>query len=191
MWHFFDPASQLWTGRSYGGPEADLELNTPAATEPHECSEPALKALVGGVLVDIPRRPSEFHDWNTAAQEWRDRRTLLEYKLARFELMKAEKRLADAAGFPLGGKTLQTSPEHLALLQAAAFDAREAKANAEPFSFTWQFEDGSEATYTATQVIAAGRALSAFLRGNADRLRARRAALIAAATRADVDAVSW
>ena len=191
MWHFFSMAGQVWTGRSYGGPDDALEANTPEGCEAHQCDAPELKALVDGELVDIAARPSEFHDWNAAAQEWRDRRTLTELKVARFLLMRAAKRQADAAGFTLGGKTIQTDEEHVALLQAAAFDAREAKAASEAFSFTWLFEDGTEATYNATQVIAAGRALSAFLRGNADRLRARRAALQAATSAAEIDAVVW
>ncbi|HRZ02386.1 MAG TPA: DUF4376 domain-containing protein [Burkholderiaceae bacterium] len=191
MWHFFSIAGQVWTGRSYGGPEGELEANTPAGCRAHQCDAPELRALVDGELVDIAPRPSEFHDWNVAAQAWQDRRTLIELKAAAWLRLLAAKRQADAAGFALGGKTIQTDAEHVALLQAAAFDAREAKAASEAFSFTWLFEGGTEATYNATQVIAAGRALSAFLRGNADRLRARRAAIQAATSAAELDAVVW
>lgn len=78
QWSFYDPESGLFSGRTYGGSEQLLELNTPKGLAAIEGSHDHLSKrvnLLTGEVVDYqppapPDNEFETFEWNAEVKRW-------------------------------------------------------------------------------------------------------------------------
>jgi len=75
-WHFYDPSTGIFVGKSVSvRDEDDMLLSKPDGLEAHEGDIDHLSQrvdLATGQLVDYqPPAPSQYHEWNAELKRWR------------------------------------------------------------------------------------------------------------------------
>lgn len=176
---FYDPATGIFVGRSFSGPQRMLEANTPEG----------LSAMVGQFdpaahRVDI--ETGEVVPYTPPGP------TLDELKAARWEEIKLARTGAEYGGFTVPSiGTFQSDPDSQRLITGSVVVAQLAAAQGAPFSVTWTLADNSTAELGAQGMIAVGLALAAHVEACHVAGRTARAALEAATTPEEVAAVSF
>lgn len=73
-WSFFDPSTGQFAGRTYSGPEAALEVNTPTGLAPLEGEFDHLSQRVdldNAEVIDWqPPQPDDDHEWDSERRRW-------------------------------------------------------------------------------------------------------------------------
>jgi hypothetical protein len=144
-----------------------------------------------GQVVRFPPRTNKEFVWSPALEQWQDPRTLVQLRTAQAAIITRAAATAEGAGFSWNGVTWGSSPEWQSRITLRVTLAGLAKLQNQPFTSTWALPDGSAQTLNATQMIALGTALAAFVDGIGTRAKARLDAITAAATPAAVQAVVW
>lgn len=133
-------------------------------------------------------RPPGPLKWSNATMQWENPRQLASQKVDAWARIKAARRGADAAGFTHGGSTYQSDDESRARLQMEVMEAVQAGAG---WSTTWVLADNTEVILTRAQMLSVGRALRDRLRANHAQARTLRAAIDAATSTAELEAITW
>jgi hypothetical protein len=136
----------------------------------------------------LPPRPSEYYEYDAAADMWIDARTLDSVKARTWARIKRARALAEAADFVCCCATYQADKDRIV---GAVQLALLAQAAGQPYSIDWTLSDNTHLTLDAAGMIAVGAALgehvaSAFAIGR--KLREQ----IAVATSFEaLDAIVW
>lgn len=144
-----------------------------------------------GAWVDMGTAPSPVHTWDWTTHQWVDARTLSAAKETRWEAMKAARDAAEFGGFTWDGSDFDSGPMSQSRIQGAALMATLAAQAGQPFSIDWTLADNTVRTLSGADMIAAGQAMALHIEAQHETGRAVRAAIMAATTLAEVDAVQW
>lgn len=74
VWHFYDPATGIFAGRSFSGPDRALSANTPPGLQAFDGVVDALSQkidLATGKVIDYqPPQPSPDYIWDATVKRW-------------------------------------------------------------------------------------------------------------------------
>lgn len=144
--------------------------------------------LSGGQLVSVGNAPGPHHVFDFAAKQWVDPRTLDQIKAAKWSALKAARDAAEFGGFTWDGSVFDSDLTSQSRIQGAVQLAGLAPAS---FGIDWTLADNSVRTLDAAQMTAVGEALGTHVLTQHTIGRGLRAALEAATTAAEVDAIAW
>ncbi len=154
----------------------------------------------GGTIVEYTEaqkvakaaRPQHESEWSNASMQWVDTRTLAQAKEARISAMKATRDATWDGTFDWNGHSFDCHLVARTNIIGRAVEAQMALAANTPWSTAWILADNTELTgITAADMLAIGAALGQHMDAAKARYTARKAAIEAAATIAEVDAVEW
>jgi hypothetical protein len=143
--------------------------------------------------VEYPARPSRVHEWDFAAREWRDPRTLLQLQDAKWESIKRQREAAKVAPTmetPFG--LIDADAKAMENIKAALLGLREADSLGLPAGpIEWTMADNSAVSLSlqdlgTISVLLLQRGDAAHQTG-----RALRDAIYAATRPEDVEAITW
>lgn len=106
----------------------------------------------------IPPQPSEYHEYDVAADMWIDARTLDGVKARTWDRIKAARCVAEAADFACDGVVYQADKDRIV---GATQLALMAQAAGRPYSIDWTLSNNTHLTLDAAGMIAVGAALGA------------------------------
>lgn len=136
-------------------------------------------------------RPSDSQAWDNQSMSWIDTRTLDSRKASRWAAIKSARGTYEFGGFTWDGSTFDSDEVSQARIMGAVQMAVLAKAANQPFSIAWTLADNTVRTLTGDDMIAVGLALGTHV-GTAHAIgRSLRAAIEAASTAGQVEAVTW
>lgn len=141
-----------------------------------------------GAFVTFPAQPSPQHVFDWATRQWVDPRSLADLKAEKWAVIKAARDAAEFGGFTWDGSTFDSDLISQSRIQGATQLAGLAPMT---FSLDWTLADNSVRTLNALQMIAVGEALGGHVATQHAIGRGLRAAIEAATTPAEVDAVAW
>lgn len=130
-------------------------------------------------------------DDTTGVTSWDDPRTLAEAKADRRALMRAARDAAEDAGFTWDGSAFYSDARSESRIQGAVILAMLAAAVPTTFSIVWTLADDTSRTLDGDDMIAVGQALGAHVDAVFAHERTKLAAIDAATTIAEVDAIDW
>lgn len=141
-----------------------------------------------GAFVAFPAQPSPQHvfDWDSHA--WIDPRSLADLKAEKWVAIKAARNAAEFGGFTWDGSVFDSDLISQSRIQGATQLAGLAPMT---FSLDWTLADNSVRTLNAMQMIAVGEALGAHVATQHSIGRSLRAAIEAATSAAELDAIAW
>lgn len=144
--------------------------------------------ISNGVFVAFPEQPSPQHvfDWDSHA--WVDPRSLADLKAEKWVAIKAARDAAEFGGFTWDGSVFDSDLISQSRIQGATQLAGLAPMT---FSLDWTLADNSVRTLNAMQMIAVGEALGAHVATQHSIGRSLRAAIEAATSAAELDAIAW
>jgi hypothetical protein len=180
-------------------PQGDIPQSTPGRTVVIGEADPWAQYYDTGmgVLRDFTpeqaaaRRADPGPGYRWSRDRWIDERTLPDAKLRRWQIIKSERAAAEAGTFSVGAYLFDADRASQTRILAAMQAAIDARTSGEPFSLEWTLADGTDVTLTRAQVIAVGRRLQEHMNAQHTRARVCKAAIAAAQTLAEVDAVQW
>lgn len=164
-----------------------------------EMAEPRTHRMLGNALVPYTveqatakaTRPEWATRWDNALMAWHDPRTLAELKATKIAELKAAATAAQYANITLQSVTFVADAATQAELVNEALIAQMAIADNLVYGLDWERANGNPITLTASQV----KALVRGIRNRTDDIRAQfrvlRAAVVAATTKAEIDAIDW
>lgn len=183
------------TANMHAATAEDVALNTPPG---HGAVE---GDFTGGVIRDgrfvayteaqqqaRATRPTHPAEWSNATMAWLDARSLAQIRAARWDDIKAMRLRAEESGFAWDGSSFDSDRNSQSRIQSAALLAMQA---APGFTLDWTLADNTVRPLTAEDMIGVSMALSVHMAVQHAIARSLRAAIDAAATPAQVQAVSW
>jgi hypothetical protein len=144
-----------------------------------------------GVLHPKGTQPSDNHTFDYTTKTWVDPRTLADLKTAKWAEIKAARDSAEFGTFSWDGASFDSDAASQSRIQGAAQLATLATINSQPFSIDWTLADNAVRTLAAADMSAVGMAMGVHINTQHTLARLKRVAIEAAATPAEVDAVSW
>lgn len=142
-----------------------------------------------GSLVSIPTAPSKQHVFDFQSKTWIDRRTLDDRKAERWASVKRKRDAAEFGPFSWGALTFDGDAESKSRLSLAAMAAQAAIAAGDGWSVDWTLADNSTVTLSAADVIGVVQAMGANITAAHQAARIKRAAIEAATTVEELDAI--
>lgn len=139
----------------------------------------------------VPQQPSPHHTWDWVTKEWADQRSLEEVKTAKWEEIKLARNAQEFDKFTWDGSDFDSDLTSQSRIQGGSQLATLAILNSQPFSIDWTLYDNTVRTLSAEDMIAVGQAMGLHINATHSHGRAKREALDAATTRAEVDAIQW
>lgn len=140
-----------------------------------------------GALVSLPPQPSGTHAFDWITKQWFDARSLDEIKAAKWTRLKADRTVAESAGFEFEGMTFDSNAVSQSRIQGAVLMAQ----SDQNFTVNWTLADNTVATLGQAQMIGVGVALAAHVSSVFAHSQGLRAELDAASTVAEVEALRW
>lgn len=131
--------------------------------------------------------PSFHHRFDYATKQWVDPRTLADFKAAQWEAIKLARTQAEYAGFTWDGSTFDSDATSQNRITGAVTLAQMSAA----FTIDWTLKDNTTRTLDQAGMLQVGAALGMHVAAQFSRAQGLRAAIEAATTRADVEAVVW
>jgi len=141
--------------------------------------------------VSIPPKPYPWYEFDWATHSWADKRSLAKSQSDKLAEMKAGRDAKLYGGFTVGSNTFDSTPQAQAAIQLNYLQAVNAKADAVAFTVTWTMADNSDVVLNRGQVIAMGDGLQKLMDNSQTKYRAKKAAVLAAGTVAEVNAITW
>lgn len=179
-WSFYDLATGEFIGRSFTGPAAEVEVNTPSGAGAYAGDVPRW-----GFKVNLTTLELEASTLTAPVRVL----TLDQAKNLAWESIKATRQNLLSGTFTHGGNVYDVDPVNIA---GAAVDAREALTAGETsWSQAWVLSNNTVVTLTAEQMIALGRAAKAVVSNLWATSQYLRGQIEAATTVAEVEAISW
>lgn len=216
-WSFYDPASGVFAGYDFSGPDQQVLANTPAgyasilgrfdhlsqrvdvsATPP---AQPKLDAQGQPVpwyppVIDY-QPPAPANDamqtwaWHAGIKRWLSQPTLASLKLARWSAIKAAREAAEYSPFAWDGSSFDADSESQRRIQGAAQLAMIAAAAQQAFSIDWTLADNTVRTLSGTEMIGVGLALGTHVATQHVIARGLRAEIEDATTSQQLEAINW
>lgn len=143
----------------------------------------------GTAMQPKPASPGPGYDWDTTTKAWVP--NLAAAKAAKWAEMKAARSAAEYGGFTYNNQTFDSDFQSTQRILGTVTMARIAAGNGQAFQTDWTLADNSVATLTGGQFIALGVALGQHVQAIYAQARARRAAIEAATTVEEVNAITW
>jgi hypothetical protein len=199
-WYFYTTASGVFTGASYA---TAAPVQEDAPTNPDKPPAAAVEPDPPDLAVNTPPgcsawRADDGLDWRVwqvqggALVPYTPPPPPLEVlKKRKLREMRAAAVAADQADITLSGNTFAADSASRAQLYNEALVAQMNLIDGQAFSLTWERADGSAVTLTAAQLKAIIRAIRQRTDDIRAQFRARRQAINAATTQAQVEAVAW
>lgn len=144
-----------------------------------------------GDFVPYPPKPSFFHEFDYAAEEWFDPRSLDELRAARWGAIKARRAALEASPVDYLGVQVQADAESVRRILLRAERARQALAAGEELETIWITADNGELLLDAEQMAAMPAAIDARSAALHEIAQGLRAELESAGTPAEVEVVRW
>lgn len=134
-----------------------------------------------------PAKPSIYHQFDFAAKQWVDNRTLAMVKDMAWGSTKALRTQKEAAGFTWDGSVLDSDQ----VSQQRIMGAVQLAGMNPAFTIPWTLQNNTVRTLNAAEMMAVGAALGAHVAAIFARAQELRLEIYAATTIADVEAITW
>lgn len=214
-WVYYDVRTGRLTGRTFQGPDESAQANalpgSAALQVPDDAPVPGRhthRVDVDAVRPDgagddwqppvVGWRPpapadDELHRWiwDAASQQWAAQPTLEALRRQRWAALRAQRDAVEFGGFGWDGSRFDSDAVAQARIMGAVQMAVLAAADGQPFSIAWTLADNQVRVLDGGQMIGVGLALGAHVGAAHATGRTLRALLQAAATPAEVAAVTW
>ncbi len=165
---------------NFGSGYEYLESSEVVATDKYKVDQ--------GQLVELPPKPNKFCVYDYDANIWVDPRTIQNFKDAKWVEIKAARSAAEYGGFAWDGSTFDSDA---ASQQRIIGASQLASLNPSAFEIDWTLADNTVRTLSAADMQAVGVALGQHVNGQYVHARTLREQIEAAATKEEVDAISW
>lgn len=146
-------------------------------------------ALIGGELVRVGPMPGPFMVYDPATGGWKDSRTLADLKAEKWAQSKAARDAQEFGPFSWGAFMFDGDAESKSRLSLAAMAAQAAIASGQGWEVDWTLADNSTVSLSAADVIGVVQAMGANITAAHQAARIKRAAIEAAATVEELDAI--
>lgn len=156
-----------------------------------QSARPEDQYVSNGVVLTMPPRPSESHTFDWATHTWIDPRTLDELKGDKWAEIKSAREAVFNAPLVTPHGTFDSDSRGRSNITDAVLMAQALTATGSPVSIDFTLADNTVVTLNAEQMIEVGLYLGAKVQGAYAVSRTLRAAIDAATTSAEVQAVSW
>jgi len=143
--------------------------------------------IEGGVVVQMPTKPSPNHQFNYTTKQWEDPRTLADLKAEKWRNIKANRDAAEHGGFTWDGSVFDSD----ALSQQRITGAVTLAQMSPAFTTVWTLKDNSTRTLSAADMFAVGVALGVHVSTQFLQGQLLRAQIDEAATAQEVEAIHW
>jgi len=141
------------------------------------------------IYVHVGTPPSPNLDFNYTTKQWEDPRTLQDRKAEKWAHAKAERDAQEFGPFSWGAFTFDGDAESKSRLSLAAMAAQAAIASGQVWEVDWTLADNSTVTLSAADVIGVVQAMGANITAAHQAARLKRAAIEAATTVEELDAI--
>ena len=181
-----DVQHQAWSGVSV--------LATPgvvATSDTHFVAQGAPVAYSSEQRANKAAMPAYLAAWDNAAMAWVDLRALADIKAERGAQIRAAAAAANEENITVQNVTFKADAETRAELMQEALVAQMAIADGLSYSLDWERANGNGITLTAAQVKTLVRAINNRTAQIRVAARAKRQAIEAATSKAEVEAVTW
>ena len=162
-----------------------------AAIEVDAAVSDATHYIDAGSAVAFSAPPSANDTWDWVTKTWADARTLEQVKAAKWEAVKAQRSMIEYGTFTWDGSTFDCDPVSTSRIMGAFSLAMAALSAAQAYSETWVLADNTTRDLSAADMLAVGAALGAQVSAAFATANTLRAAIDAATTIPDVEAVAW
>lgn len=160
---------------------------------------PSKHYVSGGAIVEYtPEQNSAKADqhatgrkWRNSAMEWQDARTLTEIKTDKWEVIKLARAAHIDSGLATPYGDFQTAPPGRQNITDAVLLAQTLASQSQPVSIDWTLADNTVVTLGLTEIVTVGLLLGQKVQEAHAHARTLRAAIDAATTAAEVEAVAW
>lgn len=153
-----------------------------------------LVALAEGMIA-LPAPPPDTDlrvcRWDAQAGRWRHELTFAGRKAAKWDEIKAARAAAEFGGFAWDGSIFDCDELAQSRIQGGVLLAMQAEAVGAPFEIDWTLADNTVRTLAGAGMIAAGLAMGGHVSAQHEIARALRAAIDAALTAEQLEAVIW
>lgn len=143
--------------------------------------------IEGGVVVQMPTKPSQHHQFNYSTKQWEDPRTLADLKAEKWRNIKANRDAAEHGGFTWDGSVFDSD----ALSQQRITGAVTLAQMLPAFTTVWTLANNSTRTLSAADMFAVGVALGVHVSTQFLQGQLLRAQIDEAATAQEVEAIHW
>ena len=143
--------------------------------------------IEGGVVVQMPAKPSPNHQFNYTTKQWEDPRTLADLKAEKWRNIKANRDAAEHGGFTWDGSVFDSDVLSQQRITGAVTLAQMSPA----FTTVWTLKDNSTRTLSAADMFAVGVALGTHVSTQFLQGQLLRAQIDEAATAQEVEAIHW
>ena len=145
----------------------------------------------GFTPVAIPEQPSPAHVFNWQTKQWEDPRTLSDLKDQKWSELKAARDSFEFGSFVSGDHEFDSDQISQQRIGQAAQGAMFAISVGAPFTQDWTLKDNSVVTFDAQQMIGVALAMGHHIGYAHTHSRQLRAAVEAATTAEEVEAINW
>ena len=133
--------------------------------------------------------PSSAFEFNYFTKQWEDPRTLDDFKADKWATVKAARDAREFGPFSWGALTFDGDAESKSRLSLAAMAAQAAIASGQVWEVDWTLADNSTVTLSSADVIGVVQAMGANITAAHQAARLKRAAIEAATTVEELDAI--
>ena len=148
-------------------------------------------AIYDGEVLLLGSAPSPDHRFNFTQKVWSDPRTLTQIKMLKWQEIKRARAKAEQGPFTAGGAKFDGDTESMRVLAALVTEAKEAILAGTAYSAEYVLFNENVVTLTAVQLVALEKAKNRDVANINAKAVTLRKAIIAAANKAGVDAITW
>lgn len=149
--------------------------------------DPTTHYISGGVAVEFPTKPSEFHTWNWTTHVWNDIRSLNELKASRIELAKIARDRALYGGFTWDGSVFDSDSESQVRLLGVSVRADRDPTTVE----TWRLQDNTWRVLDATDIMNVWAVFEQHMRDCFQTFAILEAQILAATSAVELETLLW
>ena len=167
-----------------------------------ECGEGVLGSthyVAGGAVVAYSEAqatakatPHErWFRWSNDSMSWIDQRAFADLQAAKWKEIKAERAAREFGGYTWDGSAFDSDEQSQSRIMGAVQMAVLAAAAQQTFEIVWTLADNSVRTLSGADMVAVGLALGTHVGTQHETARTLRAAIEAATTAEELDAIAW
>lgn len=171
----------------YSGTASDPDALASASVSIHGGAVFSEGWMQDGVHYELPEQPSPAHVFNWVTKQWGDPRTLQDFKETQWATIKQARTSAEYAGFTWDGSTFDSD----AISQNRITGAVTLAMLSPAFVIDWILADNTTRLLDQTSMAQVGAALGTHVATQFTKGVMLRAAIEAATTQAEVEAVVW
>ena len=171
--------------------EEDLESNVAEGETLVEGTYPGNAYWNGTAWITKPASPGTWAIWDTTAKVWVDPRSLDDLKVTKRAELQAMRDAAIGGGVTWDGDVFQSDLNSRLLISGAVQMASLAMQAGESYSDTWILTNNEVRELDGSEIIALGLALGQSIKTNFGKFQALQAAIAAATTEQELEAITW